>query len=82
MQDREFKPELCLRVLRSYRIKLLHEFCENVLNEVYVDSIKMQTLKSGNVLRLKAALLPISDTKLFTLGRGSIMENMSSNAKE
>ena len=82
MQDREIKPELCLRILRSYRVKLLHEFCQNVRNEVYIDSIKMQTLQTGNVLRQKACLLPISDTKLFTLGRGGIMENMSSHAKD
>ena len=31
VQSQEFKPELCLRILRSYRVKLLHEFCKNVL---------------------------------------------------
>ena len=31
VQSQEFKPELRLRILRSYRVKLLHEFCKNVL---------------------------------------------------
>lgn len=44
MQGGEVTPELALRVLRSYRLKILHEFCSNILDEVYVDSMKVQTL--------------------------------------
>ena len=41
VQDKDCKPELCLRILRSYRLKLMHEFCKNVLKEVYIDTIKV-----------------------------------------
>lgn len=42
VESREFeKPELCLRILRSYRLKLMHEFCKNVLKEVHIDAIKV-----------------------------------------
>lgn len=34
-------PEVTLRVLRSYRLKIMHEFCENILEEVYIDSMKV-----------------------------------------
>ena len=81
VQGQEYKPELCLRILRSYRLKLLHEFCANVLKEVYTDAIKVQTLQTTNILRQKAALLPFQPkNRFFTLGRGNVMENMSAFA--
>ena len=48
MQSGELTPELVLRALRSYRLKILHEFCSNVLEEVYIDSMKVQTLQTCN----------------------------------
>ena len=78
----DYKPEVCLRILRSYRVKLLHEFCQNVLSEVYLDSIKVQTLSTCNQLRWKATLLPITTEKLFTVGRGAVMEDISTFAQD
>ena len=44
MQTSSQKPELKLRLLRSFRIKLLHSYCKEVLKEVYNDSFKVQIL--------------------------------------
>ena len=35
------KPECCLRVLRTYKLKLLHSYCKEVLKEAYFDSMKI-----------------------------------------
>ena len=40
----QLKPIPILRMLRSYRIKLLHEYCNQVLKETYVDTLKIQTV--------------------------------------
>ena len=81
MQGGEVTPELALRVLRSYRLKILHEFCSNILDEVYVDSMKVQTLQTCVQLRLRASLLPPQKTEqLFEIGKGPVMENMSAYA--
>ena len=41
-----YKIESKLRILRSYRIKLMHLYCKDVLKEVYADSIKIQVLQT------------------------------------
>ena len=48
MQNPDLSSEVCLRILRSYRLKMLHELSSNVLQEVYIDSIKVQTLQTCN----------------------------------
>lgn len=35
------KVECSLRVMRAYKIKLLHSYCKEVLKEVYHDSMKI-----------------------------------------
>ena len=37
-------PEAKLRILRSYRLRLLHEYCHDVLKEAYGDSLCIQAL--------------------------------------
>jgi len=54
----EKSAEFKLRVLRSYRIKLLHEYCEEVLKEGYTESILLQGLLACNELRKKAKYFP------------------------
>ena len=73
---------MCLRILRSYRLKLLHEFCDNVFQEIHLDSIKVQVLQTSNILRQKASLLPINSGRLFTLGQGTVEENISCFARQ
>lgn len=38
------KNEITLRKLRTYRVLLCSDFCEDVLAEVYCDAIKLQML--------------------------------------
>ena len=61
-----FCIEAKLRILRSYRLKLLHEFCHDVLKEAYSDSISIQTLLACRELRRRSQLFP-SDPQLFTV---------------
>jgi len=56
--------ETKLRILRSYRLKLLNEFCQNVLKEAYQDSVTIQTLMACREIKLKSALFP-RDIDLF-----------------
>ena len=65
-------PFALLRILRSYRIKLLHEYCNQVLKDVYQDSIKIQTLDVCNQLREKAQLMPFNKKKLFHVSMGDV----------
>lgn len=58
--------EAKLRILRSYRLKILHEFCHDVLKEAYSDSISIQTLLACRELRRRSQLFP-SDPQLFTV---------------
>ena len=46
--DQKLKPELMLRILRSLRLKLCHEYCSNVTKEVWKDSVKIQLLDTCN----------------------------------
>ena len=54
----QLKPIPILRMLRSYRIKLLHEYCNQVLKETYVDTLKIQTVEACNSLRERAQVIP------------------------
>jgi len=45
------KPECCFRVMRSYKIKLLHAYCKEVLKEVYHDAMKVQAVSICQRLR-------------------------------
>ena len=42
------KPETLLRILRSYRLKIMHLFCNAVQRDIYFDSIKIQTITVSN----------------------------------
>jgi len=35
------KPEHIARILRSFRLKVLHLYCNNVRRDIYVDSLKV-----------------------------------------
>ena len=53
-----YKPEAILRILRSYRLCLLHEYCHTLLRDCYLEMIKIQTVQVCNDLRTKAQLFP------------------------
>ena len=61
--------ETKLRILRAYRLRLLHEFCRDVLRQAYSDSLSIQALLSCRELRRKAFLFP-REPALFTVGLG------------
>lgn len=63
----DHKIEGKLRILKSYRIKLLHLYCRDVLREAYQESIKTQLLKVCDSLRLKSNLLPFKKKKTLVL---------------
>jgi hypothetical protein len=39
--QKKLQSETKLRVLRSMRIRMLHQFCKRVLKEVYTDALKI-----------------------------------------
>jgi hypothetical protein len=47
-----------LKMMKIYRLRLLHNYCRDVLKEVYHDSLKLQLLDTTKDLRLKAGLIP------------------------
>jgi hypothetical protein len=59
--------ETKLRILRSYRLKLLHEYCRDVMKGAYSSCIVFQTLMACRELRRKSVLFP-KETKLFRIG--------------
>lgn len=74
----DHKIEGKLRILRSYRVKLLHQYCREVLRDAYQETIAMQLLKVCDELRLKANLLP-GDKKgelLICCGVSEFLENL------
>lgn len=79
MATSEHKIEGKLRILRNYRIKLLHQYCREVLRDSYQETIKTQLLKVCDDLRLKSNLLPFKQKKdlLFYCGSGDFLENLS-----
>jgi hypothetical protein len=71
------KPEVELRILRAYRLEMCQQYCSNILAEVQKDSMKIQTLRTCNQLRLRALMLPKA-AQIFNLGRNDdIQENLS-----
>ena len=64
-----------LRILRSYRVRLLHEYCQDVLKEVYSDSVSIQTLLACRELRRRSQLFP-QDPRLFTVALGTLQEHL------
>ena len=67
--------EAKLRILRSYRLRLLHEFCQQVLKEAYHDSVSIQTLLACRQLRRYIALFP-PEAALFRAGLASLQEHL------
>jgi hypothetical protein len=44
--------DYCIRrVARAHKVKLANRFCQQVLNEVYLDASKVQALQACNNLR-------------------------------
>ena len=74
----DHKIEGKLRILRSYRVKILHQYCREVLRDSYQETICNQLLQVRNDLRLKANLL--SSTKknefMFICGVSEFFENI------
>ena len=79
------KPETVLRILRSYRLCLLHEYCHNLLRDVYVETIKLQTIQVCNDLRIKSQLFPKAKhrrDRLFKVHFGEEIERLSFNQSQ
>jgi hypothetical protein len=70
-----------LRILRAVRLALLHEFCNDVLQELYGESLAIQTLHNCRELRRKAALFP-KEAMPLTLGEGGVMEHIPAALSE
>ena len=50
-----------MRVLRAYKVKLVHAYCQSVLNEVYFDSTKIHALRNAKELRKIANYFEVGD---------------------
>ena len=37
----KYKPEATLRILRSYRVSLLHEYCQQLRKDAYLETVKL-----------------------------------------
>lgn len=74
------KPETALRILRSYRICLLHEYCNTLLKDTYLETVKIQTARACSALRTKASLFPRPKgrgQRLFTVRLDAEVELLS-----
>lgn len=58
LQGSDKSIEMKLRILRSTRLAILHEYCNDVLHDLYGDSLAVQTLHNCRELRRKASLFP------------------------
>ena len=74
----DHKIEGKLRILRSYRVKLIHQYCRDILREAYQETLKTQLLRVCNELRLKSNLLPYFKKKelLFYCSLSDFEENL------
>jgi hypothetical protein len=63
----DYKIEGKLRILRNYRVKLIHQYCREILREAYQESLRAQLLRVCNDLRLKAHLLPFKEKNELVL---------------
>ena len=74
----DHKIEGKLRILRSYRVKLCHQYCRDVLREAYQETLRTQLLRVCDNLRLKSNLLPFSKKKdlLLYCGLCDFQENL------
>lgn len=52
------KVEVVLRMLRTSRVRLLYDYSQEIMGNVFMDAIKMELLNEVNVLRKRAYLLP------------------------
>ena len=74
----DYKIEGKLRILRNYRIRLLHQYCRDLLREVYQETLVTQLLRTCDKLRLKSNLLPFKKKKELVLycGLSDFQENL------
>ena len=83
MNPVKLKPEYILRLLRSYRLQLCHEYCHQMCLTAQKDSTKIQLLETCNELRVRATLLP-NKSQIFRLGKTPLenQENLSYEANK
>lgn len=73
VQGGERTSEAKLRIMRSYRLKLIHDYCKDVMTGAYNSCIVFQTLLVCRELRRKSLLFPKED-KPLVMGRGVLPE--------
>ena len=56
------KVECSFRVLRAYKLKLLHSYCKEVLKEAYHDAMKIQAISTCQKLRTDMQMFSIDDS--------------------
>ena len=71
----KWKHEMKTRVLRSFRLRLLHSYCKTVLREVYFDSIKIELFHHTRELRKLSYQIP-PDENLWIYGIMEGYENV------
>ena len=52
------KTELLLRMMRTCRMMLAHDYCEEMTGAICLDSLKLELLNESNEMRKRAYLLP------------------------
>lgn len=75
-----YKPEAMLRILRSYRVSLLHEYCQTLRRDAYLETIKLQTVRACKDLRTKSQIFPRAKERrerLFKVQFGEEVEHVS-----
>ena len=48
------KVESSLRIMRAYKVRLLHGYCLEIMRDAYYDSVKIQAVNSCQKLRTLA----------------------------
>ena len=56
------KVESCLRIMRAYKVRLLHIYCQEVMRDAYFDCLKIQTISTCQKLRSMSQVFQIDES--------------------
>ena len=56
------KVESCLRIMRAYKVRLLHIYCFEVMRDAYFDCLKIQAISTCQRLRQMSQVFSIDES--------------------
>ena len=61
------KPETCLRIMRAYKVRLLHGYCTEILRDAYFEATKIQAISTCQRLRTMSLVFQIDESVVGAL---------------